>query len=85
MLIAIPVAASIKVVIDTYYPPEESMLHQHVEEPNIMARILKFIFQSHKSPAASEPMEINLAEGCGEGPAAEAMAKSTPEPCIRKK
>jgi len=85
MLIAIPVAASIKVVIDTYYPPEESMLHQHVEEPNIMARILKFIFQSHKSPAASEPMEINLAEGCGEGPAAEAMAKSTPEAVYQEK
>jgi predicted PurR-regulated permease PerM len=79
MLIAIPVAASIKVVIDTYYPPEESMLHQHVEEPNVMARVLKFIFQSHKSPAANEPMEINLAEGCGEGPASEAAAKSTPE------
>ncbi|MDR3615107.1 MAG: AI-2E family transporter [Candidatus Obscuribacterales bacterium] len=79
MLIAIPVAASLKVVIDTYYPPEESMLHQHVEEPNVMARVLKFIFQSHKSPTANEPMEINLAEGCGEGPAAEAAAKSTPE------
>ena len=79
MLIAIPVAASIKVVIDTYYPPEESMIHQHIEEPNLMARVLKFIFQSHKSAAASEPMEVDVAEGCAIGPGAAALAAETPD------
>jgi len=27
MLIAIPVAASVKVVIDTFYPPEDHQVH----------------------------------------------------------
>ena len=49
MLIAIPVAASIKVILDTFYPPEEHVHEQH-EEPNLVARIVQFAlspFHSH--------------------------------------
>jgi hypothetical protein len=38
MLIAIPVAASIKVVIDTFYPPEEHQVHL-APKPSIVAKM----------------------------------------------
>ncbi len=39
MLIAIPVAASCKVVIDTFYPPEHDEPQAHPQSPNLMARL----------------------------------------------
>jgi predicted PurR-regulated permease PerM len=42
MLIAIPVAASVKVVIDTFYPPEDHQVHIQ-PKPNALARMWKLL------------------------------------------
>jgi predicted PurR-regulated permease PerM len=72
MLIAIPVAASIKVILDTFYPPEEHSPPAH-EEPNLVARILQFVFSARILQLVFSPMrkrhpeeakETNAAAGC---------------------
>jgi predicted PurR-regulated permease PerM len=61
MLIAIPVAASIKVILDTFYPPEEHSPPAH-EEPNLVARILQFVFSPMRKRHPERARETNATD-----------------------
>jgi predicted PurR-regulated permease PerM len=53
MLIAIPVAASVKVILDTFYPPEDHSPVAH-EEPNLVARVVQFLFSGMRKRKVKE-------------------------------
>ena len=53
MLIAIPVAASVKVIIDTFYPPEEHEVHPK-PKPNVLAGVWNAMFNP-PPPGKADP------------------------------
>jgi predicted PurR-regulated permease PerM len=66
MLIAIPVAASIKVIVDSYYPPEKDLIEPHAEEPHLFARMMQFLDPVDEKNRGEACAETNILEKCEE-------------------